>query len=198
MQTLFSELVVTYTGPQLRSGWLAETFGVGDDALVAWLGPCHVATADLVDLEDQRAGAEIHAALMLHFLAEHPGRDLPLMVLRQRLLVAEALEILHELGAPVRREGDDLYLCTPSPGKGEGAGGGVLARKLSVSIATLSPRSGLIHFALNVDPTGAPVPAVGLAELGVDPRAFAERLLERYATELASAMAACEKVRGTP
>ena len=62
MQTLFSELVVTYTGPQLRSGWLAETFGVGDDALVAWLGPCHVATADLVDLEDQRAGAEIHSS----------------------------------------------------------------------------------------------------------------------------------------
>jgi hypothetical protein len=182
MRTLFSNRRLTYTGPNLRSGWIAETFDLPGEALVAWLGPAHVATADLVDLEDQRAGAEIHAALMLHFLAEHPGDALPLTVLRQRLLVAEALEILQEYpaAATLQRSGDDLYL-------GE--------RKMSVSIATVSPHSGLIHFAVNVDPTGAPVPAGGLEELGIEPRAFAERLLETYAAEMASADAACRKVR---
>lgn len=192
METLFSEKVVTYTGTELRPGWLAQTFGVGPEALVAWLGPCHVATADLVDLEDQRAGAEIHAAMMLHFIAEHPGRDLLLTVLRQRLLVAGALQVLHrdpqavpggawgQCLSQIQRQGDDLYLSE---------------RKLSVSIATLSPTSGLIHFALNVDPSGAPVPAIGLAELGVDPRLFAHRLLKQYGEEMESAVAACRKVR---
>ena len=196
MLTLLSDRLIPYTGPNLRSGWIEATFGLPGEALVAWLGPCHVATADLVDLDDQRAGAEIHAALMLHFLAEHPGDELFRTVLRQRLLVAEALEILRDFPAAegLRREGDDLYLSPPLL-QGEGAGGGASPRKLSVSIATLSPRSGLIHFAVNVDPTGAPVPAVGLHELGVDPADFARRLLERYATEMAGVAAACLKVR---
>ena len=180
MLVLFSDRLLPYTGPELHSGWIATTFGLLGEAAVAWLGPAHVATADLVDLEDRAAGAEIHAALMLHFLAEHPDNALLTTVLRQRLLVAEALELLAPQAPGLRREGDDLYL------------GG---RKLSVSIATRSPRSGLIHFALNVDPTGAPVPAVGLAELGVEPRAFAEALLARYQAETAAALAACGKVR---
>ena len=102
MHTLFSNQVIPYLGTNLRSGWIAETFGLRSEALVAWLGPCHVITEHLVDLEDVAAGAEIHAELMLHFLAEHPGDDLLVTVCRQRLLVAEALEVLREL-APSRR-----------------------------------------------------------------------------------------------
>jgi uncharacterized protein len=180
MLVLFSDRLLPYTGPELHSGWIEATFGLSGEAAAAWIGPAHVATADLVDNEDRAAGAEIHAALMLHFLAEHPGDALLLTVLRQRLLVAEALELLVPHVPALRREGDDLHLG---------------ARKLSVSIATLSPRSGLIHFALNVDPTGAPVPAIGLEELGVEPRAFAEALLARYQAETAAALHACGKVR---
>lgn len=182
MRTLLSDRTIPYLGTNLRSGWIRETFGVAGAALVAWLGPCHVRTEDLVDLEDLAAGAEIHAALMLHFLAEHPGDTLPVTVCRQRLLVAEAAAVLREMAPTValRRCGDDLY-------SGE--------RKLSVSIATRSPGSGLIHFGVNVDPTGAPVPAVGLAELGVDPVEFAHRLLAAYAEEMAGLERACGKVR---
>ena len=182
MQTRFLDQPLLYRGDNLRSGWIAQVSGLTGEACVAWLGPCHVGVAELVDLEDARAGAEIHAALMLHFLAEHPGDELLTTVLRQRLLVALALEALRALapGADLRREGDDLY-CG--------------ARKLSVSVATRSPHSGLIHFALNVDPSGAPVPAVGLEELGVEPRGFADRLLAAYAAELAGSAAACRKVR---
>lgn len=106
-------------------------------------------------------------------------------VCRQRLVVAEAAEILREMapGLALRRCGDDLY-------RGE--------RKLSVSVATRSPASGLIHFGVNVDPTGAPVPAVGLAELGVEPLEFARRLLAAYAEEMVGLERACAKVREVP
>ena len=182
MRTLLSDKAISYLGVNLRSGWIEETFGLEGGAIVAWSGPCHVRTEDLVDLEDVAAGAEIHAALMLHFLAEHPEDDLLVTVCRQRLLVAEALEILRELApaAPLARSGDDLYCGS---------------RKLSVSIATRSPRSGLIHFGVNVDPTGAPVPAVGLAELGVNPAEFARRLLAAYAEEMTGIERAWHKVR---
>ncbi len=185
MRTLLSDQSIPYLGTNLRSGWIREAFGLHGPALVAWLGPCHVRTENLVDLEDVAAEAEIRAELMLHFLAEHPGDSLVLTVCRQRLLVAEAAEVLREMapGIPLRRSGDDLY-------SGE--------RKLSVSIATRSPESGLIHFGVNVDPTGAPVPAVGLAELGVEPAGFARRLLAVYAEETAGLERACGKVREVP
>ena len=185
MLTLLSDKLIPYVGANLRSGWIRETFGVEGEAIVAWLGPCHVATEHLVDLEDVAAGAEIHAELMLHFLAEHPGDDLLVTVCRQRLLVAEALEVLRGLTptAPLRRQGDDLY-------SGD--------RKLSVSIATLSPRSGLIHLGVNVDPAGAPVPALGLAEMGVDSADLARRLLAAYAEEMAGIDKARHKVREVP
>ena len=53
-----------------------------------------------------------------------------------------------------------------------------------MSIATVSPVSTLIHFGINVDPAGAPVPAVGLAELGIDPTSFAPALLDLLDAEL--------------
>jgi len=182
MRTLLSDQDIPYVGTNLRSGWIEETFGLTGEAIVAWMGPCHVATAHLVDLEDVAAGAEIHAALMVHFLAEHPGDDLLAGVLRQRLLVALAEQVLRELAPDIvlRRSGDDLFSG---------------ARKLSVSIATRSPHAGLIHLGVNVDPTGAPVPAVGLAELQVDPAELARRLLAAYAEEMASVEHARHKVR---
>jgi hypothetical protein len=182
MNLLFSPLQPPYVGTNLRSGWVEEQFGIALPALVAWTAPCHVPTEALVDQEDAAAGAEIHARLMLHFLAEHPGDDLLTCVLRQRLLVAEALEMLRERDPARgwRREGDDLY---------------VEQRKLSVSIAAPSPTSCLIHFGVNVDPAGAPVPAVGLRELGWEAEEFAVLLMERYAEEMRGAQAACGKVR---
>jgi len=177
-----------YDGSQLRRGWVAETFGLSGDAIVAFIGGCDVTPEHMLDLEDLQAGDTIRAALMLHFIVEHPGIDLPLAVARQRLLAALVREVLtDEYGvAGLTRSGDDLYL-------GE--------RKLSISIAALSPAdasvraSGLIHFALNIDPTSAPVPAVGLRELGVDEASLAARIMEAYVSEIASCEHAAGKVR---
>jgi hypothetical protein len=78
------------------------------------------------------------------------------------------------------RDGDDLYLRD---------------RKLSISVATVSPTSGLIHSGFNARGEGAPVPAIGLEELALDPRRFAEQLLSAYARELESAGEAARKVK---
>ncbi len=175
---------IIYTGRELRSHWIGEIAGLSGDAIVAFTGPGEVPVERLVDLEDVRRGVGIIAAQMLHFLVEHFDTDLSETVLRQRLLVCLAAEILNgRQTVPVRRDGDDLY---------------VDQRKLSVSIATSSPVSTLIHLGLNIDPTGAPVPAVGLAELGVSPPDLAHQIMAGYVAELESCQAARCKVRGVP
>ncbi|HEX5132587.1 MAG TPA: DUF366 family protein [Candidatus Krumholzibacteria bacterium] len=170
---------VAYTGLELRSGWVAEQTGLDGDAAAGFVGPCHVPTEHLVDLDDARAGTFIRAASMAHAIVEHPGCALGTAVLRQRLLVCILAELIAPAG-PVRRDGDDLYYS---------------GRKLTVSIAAPGPRSSLIHLGINVDPDGAPVPAVGLRELGLDAGTVLEELLRRYARELASMAHAAIKVR---
>ncbi len=185
MHTLIHPGPVTYTGRQLRSHWIFETFGLQGDAIVAFRGPCRVEPTAMVDLADVARGEAIEAAEMLHLIAEHFDRDLHRAVLRQRLLMCIIAERLASReGVPaLRREGDDLFAA---------------GRKLSVSIATVSPVSALIHVGINIDPTGAPVPAVGLAEWDVDPDWLAREVLEAYGAEMAGVDLATWKVRGVP
>lgn len=171
---------ITYTGRELRSGWVQARTGLRGDAAAGFIGPCHVRTGDLVDTDDRRAGAFIRSELMAHVIAEHPGCTLQAAVLRQRLLVSILCEILRDRGCRPRRDGDDVYVGD---------------RKLTVSIAAPSPHSALIHLGVNVRPRGAPVKAVGLEELDVEPTALLERLLRAYKSELRSCAHAEGKVR---
>ena len=80
------------------------------------------------------------------------------------------------------RDGDDLFI-----GK----------KKLTVAIATVTPVSTVFHCGVNINPQGAPVPAVGLGEIGVDVEKFAAAVLDRYRQECLSIDRAVRKVRGT-
>lgn len=180
MKTVCHKEPLAYTGHELRSHWIYETFGIQGDAIAAFRGPCRVELSEMVDREDVLAGVGIRAAEMLHLIAEHFDRDLTRAVLRQRMLICMIAERLPGV-AEVRRDGDDLYL-------GE--------RKLTVSIATASPVSTLIHVGINIDPTGAPVAAVGLGEWQIDADALAEELLGAYAAEIEDVYLATCKVRG--
>jgi hypothetical protein len=182
VKTRVLEDEITYTGAQLRSGWIAGAAGLEGDAAVTFFGPCEVAPEHMVDQEDLAAGARIFSPRMLHAIVEHPGLDLAHITTRQRLLMAIAGELLNaHLGeALIRREGDDLYFRD---------------LKLSVSVATTSPRSGLIHSGFNLRGEGAPVPAIGLEELGLVPREFAKKLLGAYAAEITGAEKAAGKVK---
>lgn len=174
--------VTGYDGTQLRSHWIYETFGIRGDAAAAFVGPVEVRGHHLVDLEDRRDGLFISGSAMLHFIVESFGADLDRAVLFQRLLVLLARERLGAADvAGLRRTGDDLWI-------GDG--------KLSVSIATVSPVSCLVHFGLNVTNDETPVKTASLADASVEPMKFARGLLEDFAGEIEGAGAATTKVRG--
>ncbi|NOZ23819.1 MAG: DUF366 family protein [Planctomycetes bacterium] len=183
MKSLFLKNEETYTGEQLRSLWAYRTHDVQGDSIVAFIGPCDVRTNLICDMADAKADATIRAARMLHFIVEHFDIDLTKTILRQRLLMAIVKdEVNRRLGREtVQRKADDLY-------DGD--------RKLTVSIATASPVSTLIHAGVNVDPAGAPVPAVGLAEYGMEPRDLSNAILRAYLAEMDSITDARTKVKG--
>lgn len=183
MHSLFVDTPMIYDGFQLVSLWAYKNYHLQGDSVVAFLGPCNVRVEEMVDQEDVLAGAFIYSENMVHFIIEHFEMDLEKTIIRQRLLIAIMRDILLELGAPsrLRRTGDDLYLDD---------------RKASVSIATLSPISSLIHAAVNISSNNTPVPTIGLNDLAIKPEVFAQQVIERYREEYASIKMARCKVRG--
>lgn len=178
--------VIKYTGKELSPHWIFKTFNISGSALVAFMGACKVDIGSMVDLEDVRDKAPIYSPNMLHFIGEFFDDDLLRTVYRQRLLVVTVKEQLEKMkiALPIVREGDDLYVNAP---KGRG--------KLSVSIATRSVVSTLIHMGVNIETTGTPVKTAGLSELGIDPTVFAGSVLMAFQEEEAGIMLARSKVR---
>lgn len=182
MKAHWIEERLEYDGSQLRAHWILDRCGIVGDAIVAFRGPCRVRIDEIADLADID-GPGIAADDMVHFVWEcFDAPDLLLAVHRQRLLAAQAVEVLRELvpAAIVRRDGDDLWVGTG---------------KLSISIATVSPVSALVHFAVNAAAGGAPVEIAHLQQLGVMPEAFARALLRRVVAEQESIAIARAKVR---
>lgn len=183
MKTLLLAETIRYDGSQLRAHWILRRTGIVGDAIVAFRGPCAVLDAEMADLHDLIQGPGIAGDDMLHFVGEFfDDGDLDRAVYRQRLFSALAGDTLRVLApaAELRREGDDLFL---------GSG------KLSISIATRSLVSTLLHFAVNVRNDGTPVPTSALDDAGVDADAFARALLAAAGREEASIRAARAKVR---
>ncbi len=185
MRTTLGASAVDYDGSQLRSGWLTASLGLALDAegaIGAFIGACDVKPEFVVDLDERESGEPIRAAKMLHFISEFPDRDLEKTVYRQRLLAALVRDELagRAPGRKFRRRGDDVYEN---------------GSKVTISIATLSPSSSLLHFAVNIDPSGAPVPASGLDDFGIDPGRFATAILREFAGEISSSREATRKAR---
>ncbi|MCK5578123.1 MAG: DUF366 family protein, partial [Planctomycetes bacterium] len=150
---------IKYDGSPLTSLWAFQKFGIQGDSIVAFKGGCDIPFENMVDIEDLRTKSQIRGDLMLHFIAEHFELDLEKTILRQRLLVILAKEIIETKSRKVLvRQGDDLY---------------VKNGKLSISIATLSPVSGKIHLGLNITNKGTPVKTACLKDLRIEPRSFA-------------------------
>ncbi len=182
MKILLAKESIPYTGPELRPHFLLSKFGIEGSLLVAFRGPCEVATDHLVDWEDRLALDCIRAREMLHFLGEFFGITLKEGIWIQRLIVSEIESILLRKGLVVVRDGDDLF---------------VEKKKLSVSIVTVSPVSVLLHLGINIDPAGAPVDAIGLGTILSESEvpAFALEVLERFKREFESVDRAAVKVR---
>ncbi|MFZ5648468.1 MAG: DUF366 family protein [Bacillota bacterium] len=182
MHEYFHEEITAYTGHQLSSLWAYRKFGLQGDSIVSFRGPCRVEFTEMVDVEDVIGGSSIFGPDMLHFIVEHFGETLEKGVLRQRLLIAIIKDVINNPG--LVRRGDDLYL-------GDG--------KLSISIATASPVSIMIHAALNIVSEGTPVRAAGLFDMGYnegDIASLGKRICSLYSQEMSSVRMACCKVRG--
>ena len=183
MHTKLIEKEIKYIGSQLAPHWIYKNFKLKGDAIVAFIGECEVALTEMVDIEDVINNEPIYSKSMLSFITEQFNVNLVEGVFRQRLLICIIKELLEERGIFVVRNGDDLMID---------------GRKLSVSIATKSTTSILIHTGLNILSEGAPVKASGLtSELGiVDIKEFALEVMKRYAEELEDINLASTKVRG--
>lgn len=183
MKTKLIQEEIKYIGSQLAPHWIYKNFGLQGDAIVAFKGECEVKLTEMVDIEDVINNEPIYSKYMLSFISEQFGVNLVEGVYRQRLLICIIKELLEEKGIFVKRNGDDLII-----------NGG----KLSVSIATKSVTSILIHIGLNIMSEGAPVKASGLtSDLGItDIDGFALEVMKRYSEEVEDINLASTKVRG--
>lgn len=183
MKTKFIDEEIKYIGSQLAPHWIYKNFKIQGDAIVAFVGECEVHLTEMVDLEDIINNEPIYSKSMLSFISEQFGVGLTEGVFRQRLLICIIKELLEERGVFVVRNGDDLMIN---------------GRKLSVSIATKSITSVLIHTGLNILSEGALVKASGLeSELGIkDIKEFALTVMSRYTDEINDIKLAATKVRG--
>lgn len=184
MKTKILKTKETYDGTQLRSQFAYLQHRLLGDSAVAWVGPCNVSFEHMVDGEDLLDQSEIRGSKMVHFIFEIFDQSLFSGVLLQRLFASIVRDVIYELSRTpnlkLNREGDDLYWR---------------GKKLSISIATNSPISTMVHFAVNVDTKDVPVEACGLKDLKVDEQTFMKKALEKISNEYNSCREATWKVK---
>ncbi len=189
MQTRFIEKKFPYDGTQLHSLFAYLNHGVLGPSMVSWQGACSISFEHMVDGEDLLEKAVIQGDEMLHFIVEVFDRDLFSGVLLQRMFASIAKDYLQVQagsalsGKSLHRSGDDIYLDD---------------RKLSISIATRSPVSVMVHFAMNVTNKGTPVKTLSLEDLKLDPRKVSEDLMALFKKEFDDVLIATQKVRPVP
>ena len=183
IQTKFIDEEIKYEGFQLAPHWIYKNFKIQGDAIVAFIGECEVKLTEMVDIEDVINNEPIYSKSMLSFISEQFNIGLVEGVFRQRLLICTIKEALETGGVKVTRDGDDLFFD---------------GRKLTVSIATKSATSVLIHTGVNIISSGAPVKASGLGEdIGIDDiEGFAKEVMTKYSEEIHDIIQASAKVRG--
>jgi len=186
MKSKFIEQEICYTGAELAPHWIYKNHNIQGDAIVSFIGECEVKLAEMVDITDVLENSPIYSKKMLHFIAEHFNMPLIEGVVRQRLLVTIANEVIMSyLPSPDRvfRKGDDLFY-------NDG--------KLSVSIAAKSLNSVLIHLGINIDAVGAPVHASGLeSDMNIkNHEEIAKKIILNYCNEYDEILNASCKVRG--
>lgn len=188
MKYFFYNKKLKYDGSQLRPLFAYENFNIEGPSIVSWVGPCDVSLEHMVDFEDKIVKAKIKSELMLHFIVEIFPAQLLAAVSLQRLLatiVKTSLEnLIQNKSRPksvvFERKGDDLYLGS---------------KKLSISVASSSAVSSLIHFAINVSNAGTPVKTCALNDWSIKPHDLAQAVGKAFAAEFADIVFATQKVK---
>ena len=182
MQTYFIEKEIKYIGSQLAPHWIYKNFNLIGDSIVSFIGEVDVDLSEMVDIEDVINNEPIYSKKMLNFIIEQFNIPLEQMVWTQRLFISIIKETLEENNIQTKRDGDDLFFNN---------------RKLSVSIATKSITSCLIHTGINILKDGAPIEVSDLSEMGIeDVEKFALDVMKKFSEEVKSIKLATCKVRG--
>ncbi len=181
MEKLFIDKEIKYTGSELAPHWIYKNFNIAGDSIVCFKGAVDVKLTEMVDIEDVINNEPIKSDRMANFIIEVFNSNLREAIFRQRLFISIIKEVLEDMGANVKRKGDDLFY--------EG-------RKLSVSIATKSTVSTLIHTGINLVSTGAPINVSSLSDMKIDEDKFINEVLNRFIYETSDIEFAKVKVRG--
>lgn len=183
IKTHLQDDVLKYDGTQLHSHFAYQNYQICGDSIVSFIGPCEVTLDHMVDLEDVHQKKPIFSENMVHFIVEHFESDLEKVIAYQRLLIDCVLQDLQESNTDIKliRRGDDLFDDH---------------HKLTVSIATSSPISCLIHVGVNISSKNTPVATKGLDDYQLNPHAMAMGVMNRYRDELNSMKKARAKVKG--
>ncbi len=183
MKTKWIETKLAYDGSQLRPLFAYENYGILGTSCLAFRGSCDISFSQMKDLEDVRDQSAIRGSDMIHFILEIFDSSLWGAVAFQRLIASIVGQSIRDLTSGkilLVRSGDDLYWNL---------------KKLSISIASRSGVSVMIHFAVNVVNEGTPVPTCALKDFGIDPEIFARTLLPQIALEFQGTLEATQKVR---
>lgn len=186
MKFLWIEEQIDYDGSQLRSLFAYLNFKVLGNSIVAFRGGCEVDASHMVDGEDLLDGASICGSDMLHFIIEVFDQKLITGVFIQRLFAGIVQNrILDKSNGTIRlnRKGDDLYYGN---------------KKLSISIASQSPQSVLVHFGINISNEGTPVETCSLSDFAIQPAEFAKELIYEFSEEFKDIEVATWKVKPVP
>lgn len=190
-----------YDGSQLHHAFAYEQRRVLGPSICVFRGAANV-KEHLVDLEDSLADDFIKSEEMWHFIIEIPGATITEMVVWQRLFIFMCIDHLRyiQVAKDACRIGDDIMIEpdeSDSYGMIEPDEPGGEYDKLSVSIATLSRFSGLIHVGININVgEGCPVEATGLKDF-VDQKdvdLFGKRMASNFVCEYNNIIEATYKV----
>jgi len=176
MDWIFLDSEKEYDGSQIKSLWAFKNFRLKEDSIIGFIGPCSVRGDSLVDFEDYLDNQVIYSPKMLHFIVEHFDEvSVRLICTRQHLLVTIVKDVLDN--HDVMRKGDDLFY---------------MGKKLSVSIATVSPVSAKIHFGINVKSDEYS----SLEDIGyIDPERLGMEVCRKYSYEIDSLEEDIRKIR---
>ena len=194
---------IDYTGDQLKSLFNYTVSKHRGDSIVAFTGQMSVTTDHMVDMEDVIDCDFIWSPLAVNFIIEVFGISIETAVLYQRSFMRITADVLMSMlkerkveAFSVFLKGDDILLSKIA---GPGAESEQL-RKLSVSIATVSLMSGLIHAGINISTDEKiPVAAIGLEQMFSAPEditEFVERVCYDFRDFVISVKQASMKVKG--
>ena len=186
MKTQFIEDEILYDGHQLKSLFAYMNYGISGNSILSWIGPCEIPSQHMVDGEDLREGSPIRGHKMLHFIIEVFDTDLIGTVALQRLFAAIVKDIAESLlkNSPsdfqLRRDGDDIYWQD---------------KKFSISVASKSATSTMVHFAVNISNENTPVATCSLEDFQISPKEFSKAVLDNFKSEFIGIREAAFKVR---